>query len=315
MVKKISIVSPIFNEEQSLEECYRTIKSLFDGPHGPLSGYQREHIFCDNGSKDKTPEMLRLLAAQDQDVKVIFNSRNFGILRNTYNGVMASTGDGVVLFMPVDLQDPPELIADFVKLWESGYEVVFGIRAHRQEGFLMKSLRKIYYRIISRFSYVEYPADVGDFQFVDRKVIEAMKKFEDVNPFMRMLTFECGFKSVGVPYTWRRRKHGFSRNQISQLIDQGLLGLISFSSVPLRLALYSGFGVAVLSFLYALYVIGVKVFFPEIADRGVPTIIIAVFFFGGMNLLFLGLVGEYILAIFNQVRKRPLVIERERINF
>ncbi|MCE3010088.1 MAG: glycosyltransferase family 2 protein [Proteobacteria bacterium] len=311
-MKKISIVSPIFNDEKSLPECYETVRLLFEGP---LKGYEREHIFCDNCSTDSTPELLRNLAKKDSHVKVIFNSRNFGILRSTYNGVMAATGDAVLLFLPVDLQDPPELIPDFVKLWESGYEVVFGIRAQRQESFLMRSLRKIYYRVISRFSYVEYPPDVGDFQLVDRKVINAMKQFEDVNPFMRMMTFECGFKSVGVPYVWRARKHGFSRNRISQLIDQGLLGAISFSNVPMRLALFTGFALALLSFLYAIYVIGVRIFFPEIATRGVPTIIIAIFFFGGMNLLFLGMMGEYIISIFNQVRKRPIVIERERINF
>jgi glycosyltransferase involved in cell wall biosynthesis len=312
MRKTLSIITPCFNEEASVRECHETIKRVMDTE---LPGYDREHIFCDNASTDRTVEILREIAAADKSVKVIVNSRNFGILRNNYNGVLAATGDAVILFMPVDLQDPPELIPDFVKHWEAGSEIVYGIRAQREEAFLMRNARRLYYQMLSRLSYVNYPPNVGDFQLVDRKVVDAMKRIEDAQPFMRMMPFECGFRAVGVPYTWRARKHGVSRNRFSQLIDQALNGLISFSTAPLRLALWSGFVISAFAFLYTIGVFLVTLFGFVRSGAGIPTVIVAVFFFGGIQLLFLGIIGEYIIAIFNQVRRRPIVFERERINF
>lgn len=312
MKKTISVVTPCYNEEDGIRECRDVVSRIFS-EH--LPNYQLEHIFCDNASTDQTVEILKEMAEESTSVKVIINSRNFGILRNTYNGVMRATGDAVILFLPADLQDPPELIPEFVTLWESGYEIVYGIRAQRQESFFMRNARKIYYRLLSKISNVDYPPDVGDYQLADRKVIDAMKQYEVVQPFMRMMTFECGFRGVGIPYTWRARKHGQSRNRLSQLIDQGLLGIISHSSAPLRLAVFMGFAISLLSFLYVVAVIVLRLTIGEYAPRGTFTIVAAVFFFGGVQLLFTGLLGEYIAAIFNQVRKRPLVVERERINF
>jgi glycosyltransferase involved in cell wall biosynthesis len=310
--KTISLVTPCFNEEDGIAECYQAIKDLFARE---LPGYDREHIFCDNASSDRTVEILKAIAAEDPSVKIIVNSRNFGILRNTYNGVLSTTGDAIVLFVPADLQDPPELITTFVKHWEAGNEVVFGIRAEREEPILLRTARHFYYQFISRMSYVTYPADVGDYQLVDRKVLDAMKRFEDVQPFMRMMPFDAGFRSVGIPYKWQPRKHGISRNRLWQLVDQGLNGIISFSSAPLRIAFFAGFGIAFLSFVYAFTLLVLKLLGFDLGPQGTPTIVIAIFFFGGVQMLFLGLLGEYIVAIFNQVRRRPMVIERERVNF
>jgi glycosyltransferase involved in cell wall biosynthesis len=312
MPKTISIITPCFNEEASIRECHDTIKRVMDTE---LPGYGREHIFCDNASTDRTVEILREIAAGDKSVKVIVNSRNFGILRNNYNGVLAATGDAVILFMPADLQDPPELIPTFVRHWEAGSEIVYGIRAQREEAFLLRNARRLYYQILSRLSYVDYPPNVGDFQLVDRKVVDAMKQIDDAQPFMRMMPFECGFRSVGVPYTWRARKHGVSRNRFLQMVDQGINGLISFSNAPIRLALWTGFAISALSFLYTIGVFLMTLFGFVHTQSGIPTVILAVFFFGGIQLLFLGVIGEYIIAIFNQVRRRPIVFERERINF
>ena len=312
MKKTISIITPCFNEEASVRECYETITRIMDME---LPGYGREHIFCDNASTDRTVEILRGIAASDKSVKVIVNARNFGILRNNYNGVLAATGDAVVLFMPVDLQDPPELIPEFVRHWEAGFEIVYGIRAEREEPFLWRNARKAYYQVLSRLSYVNYPPNVGDYQFVDRRVVDAMKRIDDAQPFMRMMPFEVGFKSIGISYTWRARKHGVSRNRFLQMVDQGINGLISFSNAPVRLALWMGVAVSAVSFLYTLGVFLAVLFGWTRAEAGIPTVILAVFFFGGVQLLFLGVIGEYILAIFNQVRHRPIVFERERINF
>ena len=311
-MKTISIITPCYNEEASIRECYETIKGVMEEK---LPGYEREHIFCDNASTDRTVDILREIAADDASVKVILNARNFGILRNNYNGVLASTGDAVVLFMPVDLQDPPELIPEFVKHWEGGCEVIYGIRAEREEPFFLRNARKAYYQMLSRMSYVNYPPNVGDFQLVDRKVIDGMKRIEDAQPFMRMMPFEVGFKSIGIAYTWRARKHGVSRNAFLSMVDQGLNGLVSFSTAPVRLALWIGFAISAISIIYSLGIFFATMLGWIEAGKGIPTIILAIFFFGGIQLLFLGVIGEYILAIFNQVRRRPIVFERERINF
>ncbi|HEY8965362.1 MAG TPA: glycosyltransferase family 2 protein [Candidatus Methylacidiphilales bacterium] len=306
------MVTPCFNEERSVEECVAALRDVFEKS---LPNYDLEHIFCDNGSTDRTVEILRGIAARDRRVKVIVNSRNFGILKNTYNGVLNATGDGVVLFMPVDLQDPPELIPEFVKHWEAGHEIVYGLRREREEGLVIRTARKLYYRLLSRLSYVDYPPDAGDFQLVDRVVLDAMKTIDDAQPFMRLMTFDCGFRSIGIPYTWRARKHGKSRNNLSHMFGQGMNGIISFSGAPLHLALVVGLGISGLSLLYAIAVTLLTLFGADHAQRGVPTVIIAIFFFGGVQLFFLGVLGQYLLAVYNQVRRRPLVIVKERINF
>ena len=310
--KTISIISPCFNEEAGIVECYETIRTLFATE---LENYELEYIFCDNCSTDRTVELLKEIASRDDRVKIIVNSRNFGILNNTYNGVRNATGDAVLLFMPVDLQDPPELIPQFVKHWESGYEIVYGIRAQREEGWVMSSARKAYYQLLSRITYLNYPPHVGDFQLVDKCVLNAMKQIDDAQPFMRLMTFECGFRSIGVSYTWRSRKHGFSRNSIARMFEQGLTGIVSFSTAPIRLALIFGIAISALSILYAFAVLAMVMFGSTQAQNGIPTVIVAMFFFSGVQLFFLGVIGEYVLAIFNQVRRRPLVIERERVNF
>ena len=310
--KLISIVTPCFNEEEGIVECYEAIKKIFDCE---LGDYEFEHIFCDNASTDRTVELFKEIAICDHRVKIIVNSRNFGILKNTYNGVLSTTGDAILLFMPVDLQDPPELIPIFVKNWEEGYEIVYGIRAEREEGFLLVAARKAYYRLLSRLTYVDYPLNVGDFQLIDKRVLDAMRRIEDAQPFMRLMTFDCGFKSVGIKYTWRARKYGKSRNSLMHMFDQGLNGIVSFSGAPLRLALIAGFIISSFSLLYAVCIFLLAMFGLIHSQAGIPTVIVALFFFGGIQLFFLGILGEYIFAIFNQVRRKPLVIERERINF
>ncbi|MFT4116884.1 glycosyltransferase family 2 protein [Bradyrhizobium sp.] len=312
-MKTISIVTPCYNEEASIRDCYEAVRRVFD-EH--LQGYRCEHIFCDNASEDRTVEILREIAAGDPGVKIIVNARNFGPLRNTFNGVMAATGDAVLLFMPADLQDPPELIPEFVKLWETGYEIVYGIRAVREEGRMMRSIRNAYYRLLTRFSEIKVPPGVGDFQLVDRNVVERMRRVRDGYPFMRMMTFECGGRAIGVPYTWRARKKGLSKNRAAALIDQGLNGLVSFTSAPLRFGLYAGFVLSFASIAYAVInlLLGL-VLYRRLAEPGILTLIVAMFFFGGVQLFFMGMIGEYILAIYGQVREKPVVFERERVNF
>lgn len=291
MKKKISIITPCFNEEEGIIECYEAIKKIFTYE---LSNYEYEHIFCDNCSSDNTVNLLKIKGLSDKRIKIIVNSRNFGILKNTYNGVLHAQGDAILLFMPADLQDPPELLPEFVSYWEGGYEIVYGIRSEREEGYLLAFARKAYYRLLSKLTYVDYPPDVGDFQLIDKKVLEAMKQIEDAQPFMRLMTFDCGFKSIGIKYTWKMRKFGKSRNNIFHMLEQGLNGLVSFSGAPLRMALILGIGISFLSLIYSLAIFLLTLFGFVKSEAGIPTLVIALFFFGGVQLFFLGILGEYI---------------------
>jgi glycosyltransferase involved in cell wall biosynthesis len=312
--KVISIVTPCYNEQDNVADCYEAVKRVFAEA---LPEYDHEHVFCDNASTDGTVGVLRQLAARDPRVKVIVNARNFGPFCSTFNGLMSTTGDAVVVLLAADLQDPPELVVEFVRRWEEGHEVVYGIRQRREEGFLMHRVRRLYYWTVSKFADITIPPNVGEFQLIDRKVVEALRQFDDHYPYIRGMIANCGFRATGIAYTWKARKRGFSKNRLYHLIDQGLNGLVSFTKVPLRLCLLGGFTLAALSILYALVNLAIHLLWygGGLAQPGIPTLIVALFFFSGVQMFFFGLLGEYMAAVHFQVRKRPLVIERERINF
>ena len=313
MKKKISVITPCFNEELNVKTCYETVRSIFEKS---LADYDYEHIFSDNASVDDTVPILRALAAQDTRLKVIRNSRNFGPFRSNFNALLQASGDAIVVFLPADLQDPPELIPDFVKKWEEGYEVVYGMRDKREEFFLMVWIRKGYYRMVNRLASIHVPKDAGEFQLIDKKVLDALKQFDDYYPYIRGMIASCGFRNTGVKYTWKYRKKGFSKNSIYNLLDQALNGIISLTNIPLRVCMLFGFLLSSLSILYAFvqFIINI-IWYRQFSQPGIPTLIVAIFFFSGVQLLFIGILGEYISAIHSQVRKKPLVIESERINF
>ncbi|MEW6250692.1 MAG: glycosyltransferase family 2 protein [Planctomycetota bacterium] len=310
--KLVSVVTPVYNEADNVRECVAAVRAVF----AQLPAYDYEHIFCDNASTDETVSILKELAATDPRLKLIVNARNFGPLNSTFNGLMAARGDAVVVLLAADLQDPPEVILDFVRHWAAGHEVVYGIRANREEGLLMRTIRRHYYHLVSRFANINIPLNVGEFQLIDRVVVDALRRCEDYYPYIRGMIASCGFRAVGVPYTWRARKRGFSKNRFYHLVDQGLNGLISFTNVPMRLCLFGGFGLALLSLLVALVTLVANLlYYRRLAPPGIPTLIVAIFFFAGVQLFFFGVLGEYISAIHFQVRRRPLVVERERVNF
>lgn len=311
--KLISIVTPCFNEELTVRDCHAAVKGMFANE---LSGYDYEHIFCDNSSSDATVQILKELAESDPHVKVIVNARNFGPFRSMFNGLMSASGDGVVPFLAADLQDPPEVIVEFVRRWEQGFEVVYGIRANREESWVMRVARGIYYRLVNRFANIEIPINVGEFQLIDRKVVNALHQCDDYYPYLRGMIANCGFRTTGVSYLWKARQKGLSKNRLYHLFDQALNGLISFTNIPMRMCLMCGMFIALASFGYSFFTIVANlIYYREIAEPGIPTLIAAVFFFSGVQLAFMGILGEYISAIHFQVRKRPLVIERERVNF
>lgn len=312
-MKTISVISPSYNEADNVRACSEAVKALF-AKDGPLQRYRREHIFTDNASSDGTVEILRELAASDPNIKVILNARNFGPFRSNFNALRAATGDAVLVFLPVDLQDPPEMIAEFVKLWEGGVEVVAGARANRQESLPLRTCRAIFYRLVRGLSDIDIPVDVGEFQLIDRKVWEAVVQHDDHYPYIRGIIASVGFRRVIVPYTWEARQRGLSKNNLPRLIDQALNGIFSFTSVPMRLCTFAGLAMATLCFLYAAFAVATWFVLPELAPRGMITVIVALFFLSGMQLTFIGILGEYVTSIHSQVRKRPLVVERERLN-
>jgi polyisoprenyl-phosphate glycosyltransferase len=310
-MKTISIISPCFNEADNVQQCAEAVRILFDGP---LKGYAREHIFADNDSADGTVDLLRQMAAADPSIKVILNARNYGPFRSNFNALRAATGDAVVVFLPADMQDPPEMIAEFVKLWESGVEVVAGARVNRQESLALRACRGIFYRLVATMSDIDIPVNVGEFQLLDRKVWQAVVSHDDHYPYIRGIIASVGFRRVIVPYTWVARKSGISKNNLPRLIDQALNGIFSFTNVPMRLCTFAGFSLSILSMLYAMVSVGLYFAMPNFAPRGITTLIVALFFLSGTQMAFLGILGEYVTSIHSQVRKRPLVVERERIN-
>ena len=311
-MKKLSIITPCYNEEVNVEICAQELKKVMQEK---LSGYDYEHIFADNASTDATLIKLRELAAKDDHIKVISNSRNVGPFRNMWNAMKSATGDAVVPLLPADLQDPPSVIPELVKHWEQGFLVTYGVRANREESIIMRMARGLYYRIIKKFASAVIPLNSGEFLLADKKVIDSILVVDDQYPYIRGLIAQTGVKSASVPYTWVRRERGKSKNSFISLIDQAINGFVSTSRVPARLALLGGFLLSFLGFAYAIFTLVMVLISDGTAPVGIPTIIVGIFLLGGVQLLFLGLIGEYILSIHGQVRRTPPMFETERINF
>jgi glycosyltransferase involved in cell wall biosynthesis len=308
----ISVISPCFNEEGAVTDCYLAVKRVFDGP---LAAYDFEHVFADNCSGDRTVEVLRGLAAQDPRVKVIVNARNYGPFRSTFNAMLHTSGDAVLVMLAVDLQDPPGVLVDFVARWEEGFKVVYGVRRNRKESWLMRAARGLFYRLVAFSADIQIPLDAGEFQFIDRQVVEALKRYKDHYPYIRGMIANVGFKSASVAYDWGVRRHGKSRNNLFHLYDQAINGLISFANLPMRLCVFAGIFFAMGSLLYALVAVVLALLSPHpLAPPGTMTLIVALFFFGGVQLLSIGVIGEYVAAIHTQVRQGFVVVEQERIN-
>jgi len=311
-MKKLSIITPCYNEDVNVAICAQELKKVMSEF---LPNYKYEHIFADNASTDSTLNKLKEIAAKDKNVKVISNSRNVGPFRNMWNAMKSATGDAVVPLLPADLQDPPTVIPELVKNWEKGFLVTYGVRANREESLIMRMARGLYYRIIKKFAAAVIPLNSGEFLLADKKVIDSILEVDDQYPYIRGLIAQTGVKSASVPYTWVKRERGKSKNNFISLIDQAINGFVSTSRVPARLALLGGFILSILGFCYAIFTVLSVWLSNGSAPVGIPTIIVGIFLLGGVQLLFLGLIGEYILSIHGQVRRTPPMFETERINF
>ncbi|MBC7875880.1 MAG: glycosyltransferase family 2 protein [Anaerolineales bacterium] len=308
-MKMISIVTPCFNEAENVEELYTRIRKTLED-----KGCNYEHIFIDNSSTDETVNILKTIALKDKNVKIIVNSRNFGHIRSPYYGLLQGSGDAVII-LASDLQDPPELIPDFIQKWEQGYKVVIGIKTKSEEFGLFYFFRSLYYRILRSLSDVRLIDNYTGFGLYDQRVIEILRDINDPYPYFRGLIADIGFEMAEIAFTQPRRKRGITKNNFYTLYDMAMLGVTNYTKIPLRLATMFGFLSALVSFLIGLIYLVYKLIFWYQFSLGSAPLVIGLFFLGSVQLLFLGIVGEYIGAIYTQVMHRPLVIEKERINF
>jgi glycosyltransferase involved in cell wall biosynthesis len=308
----LTIITPCFNEEASVQICADRVREVL-ARELPRVSY--EHIFSDNASTDGTVEALRKIANEDKRVKVVVNSRNVGPFRNMYRAMSKSSGRAIVPMLPADLQDPVEVIPEFYKEWEKGTLVIFGERTNRQESFFMRTLRGIYYRVIRRFADGQIPINSGEFMLIDRKISENLLVLKDHYPYIRGLVAQSTDSWKSVKYTWVKREQGKSKSNPLALIDQAINGLISTSRVPARLALLGGFSFSGIGILAGIWSLIANLIFEPGVSHGIPTLIVALFIFGGIQLFFLGLIGEYVLSIHAQVRQVPPAFDMELINF
>lgn len=309
-MKYISIVTGCYNEEENIQELYERVKKIMFS----LTNYNYEHIFIDNASKDKTVNILRQIARHDKNVKIIINARNFGHIRSPYHAILQAKGDAVIGIV-ADLQDPPGLIPDFIRKWEEGYKIVVGVKSKTEESFFFSAIRKAYYKIIGELSDIEMVQNFTGFGLYDKKVIDILREIDDPYPYFRGLICDIGFERAVILYDQPVRKRGITKNNFYTLYDLAMLGITNHSKVPLRLATMTGFAVAIISLLVAMGYFIYKLIFWSSFSLGIAPLVIGLFFFSSIQLFFIGIIGEYIGSIHTQVLKRPLVIEKERINF
>jgi polyisoprenyl-phosphate glycosyltransferase len=306
----VTVLTPCFNEEDNVREVYERVRAVFLG----LPGYEREHLFIDNASTDATVQILRELAAEDPAVKVIVNTRNFGHVRSPYYGLLEGTGACVIAIV-ADLQDPPDLIPEFIRQWEQGYKVVIGVRESTDEGVVMRTVRNAYYTLVRKLSDVEQIPGFTGFGLYDAEVIETLRKIDDPYPYFRGLICDLGYQRAAITYHQKVRKRGITKNNFFTLYDVAMLGITNHSKVPLRLATMTGFTMSLISLLVAIGYLIAKLVFWNSLQMGMAPLVIGLYLLASVLLLFIGILGEYIGAIHTQVQRRPLVIERERINF
>jgi polyisoprenyl-phosphate glycosyltransferase len=308
-MKMISIVTPTFNEEKNLQEIYSRVTAVMSKHK---VGY--ELIFIDNASTDSTIPVLRELASSDKRVKLIINARNFGHIRSPYHALLQAQGDAVIL-ISADLQDPPEMIDDFIKSWNDGHKVVMAVKSTTDESWFWSIIRRTYYRFVTKISSDPLVRNATGAGLFDREVMNELRKLKEPYPYFRGLVTEIGFKVKTVEFHQPKRTAGKSKNNFFTLYDIGLLGITTHSGAPIRMISLFGFGVALLSFLIALGYLLAKLLFWDSFEFGFAPIILGVFFFGSLQLFLIGILGEYLANIQRRIRNMPLVIEEERVNF
>lgn len=307
---KLSLMTPCYNEEENVALLYEKVKDIF----AELKEYDYEYIFIDNASTDNTVKILKDIASRDKRLKIIVNSRNFGHVRSPYYGLLQGTGEAVIC-LAADFQDPPEMIKNFISKWKEGYKIVLAVKSQSRESKLMFITRKLFYNLIGAVSEVNLIKNSTGFGLYDKKIVEILRGIDDPYPYLRGLICDIGFEKSLIEFTQPARHRGKTKNNLYSLYDLAMLGITSHSKVPLRLATILGFFVALCSLLVAIIYLLYKIIFWKNFTVGTAPIVIGLFFFSAVQLFFIGVLGEYIGAIHTQVLKRPVIVEKERINF
>ncbi len=309
-MKHITILTPCYNEEANVALLYDEVKKVM----ATLGDYEYEHLFIDNASRDRTVDILRGLAAHDPNVKVIVNQRNFGVVRSPFHGLIQASGDAAIV-MAADLQDPPAMIPEFLRKWEEGFKVVLGVKETSEESPVMFALRTLYYRIMDALSDIEITKHATGFGLYDRVVIDWFRKIGDPYPFGKGLISDLGFTPAKIVFHQPTRKRGVSSYNFYRLYDVAVLGVTNHSRIPLRVATLLGFVMATVALFLAFGYLIAKLVFWNYFPLGTAPILIGSLLFASVQLFFIGVLGEYVGAIYTQVQNRPLVVEKERINF
>ncbi len=308
----LSVVIPCMNEEEVLQETSKRLIGVLGA-----GGLRFELVFVDDGSTDSTPELLRNLQESDARIRVVQLSRNFGHQVAITAGLEHSTGDAVAI-IDADLQDPPEVILDFVMKWLDGYDVAYGVRTEREgESAFKLATAKVFYRMIGLLSDTKIPFDTGDFRLMDRRVVDALLSMPERDRFVRGMISWLGFSQVAVPYRRSARFAGVTKYPLFKMVKFATDGIVSFSILPLRLATWTGFIASAMAIVGILISIGARLFgiFGSGLVRGWTSTVIAVLFLGGVQLVCLGIIGEYVGRIYGESKKRPLYIVREKMGF
>lgn len=309
--KLISFVIPCFNEEGNVENISNAIIKLFDNE---LSKYNYEILFIDNDSKDNTRNIIRTLCKNDKNIKAIFNVKNFGQFNSPYYGLLNATGDAIVS-IAADFQEPVEVIPEFVKAWEEGYKIAIGIRKTSTDNFMLRFFKKIYYNLIKKFSNVDQIKMFTGFGLYDKDFIDILRKLDDPTPFFRGMVAELGYKRKEIYFDQGKRTKGKSSNGFYSLYDAAMLSFTSYTKIGLRIATFLGAIAFVFSLIMAIVFLILKFIYWDRYQAGMIPMLIGMLFLGSVQILFIGIIGEYVLAINQRSMKRPLVIEEERINF
>jgi glycosyltransferase involved in cell wall biosynthesis len=310
-IKIISILIPTYNEEENIEEIYRRIAAVFNER---LPAYQYQILFIDNASEDNSQAIIRKLAAADKKVRAIYNVKNFGWARSSFYGLIHATGDATI-FLQADMQEPPEMIPELIGEWEKGFKIVVCIKNKSRENPLVYFVRSMYYKFMKSMADIEHIGHFTGFGLYDRQFIQTLKTLDDPYPYLRGIVAELGYKHKKIYYEQAKRLKGKSKFNFLRLYDFAMLGITSYSKIPMRMATIIGFLFSVIFFCVAIFSFVQKLLFWDKYPLGFATIITSVFLIGSLQLFFIGLLGEYILNINTRIIKRPLVIESERINF
>ena len=310
-MKKISVLIPCFNEQENVVPISQAVVKIFQER---LGRYDYEILFIDNDSQDNTRPLLRQICAENPKIKAIFNAKNFGQFKSPYYGMIQTSGDCVIPLC-CDFQDPPELIPEMVEAWEEGSRIVVMQKTRSEENRVLRFLRTCYYKVIKKMSDVEQIEHFTGFGLYDKSFIQILRELKDPTPFLRGLVAELGYRVKVIPYTQARRRAGKTHNNFLTLYDAAMLSFTTYTKGGLRAATFLGFGVALMSVIAALTYLVRKLMYWDSFAMGTAPILIGMFFLGSVILIFLGLMGEYILSINQRIMNRPLVIEEERINF